>query len=198
MKQIKSLFVGICVSVVLLVGAGASFGQGAVEPSYEVSIHILMGSDESRTKSDIPSSLNAVTQQLKSKVGYSNLRLAGTIIGRMANQGNFEYKSYSDLFGQDPKFRSFIELTLRDLKLGEVDGTLKFDTLRFGARIPIVIGYRKDEAGKEQPAINYEQIGLTSSKLGVTDNVPTLIGTLDVPSGSEMIFLIMTVKPLER
>jgi hypothetical protein len=198
MKQLKSLFVGICVSIVLLVGAGTGFGQGAVEPSYEVSMHILMGSDDSGTKSDIPSSLNSVTQQLKSKVGYSNFRLAGTIIGRMANQGNFEYKSYSDLFGQDPKFRSFIELTLRDLRPGVVDGALKFDTLRFGARIPIVTGYRKDEAGKDQPIVNYEQIGLTSGRLGVYENTPTLIGTLDVPSGTEMIFLVMTVKPLDR
>ncbi len=198
MKQIKLLFVSICVSGVLFFLPALVVGQNVVEPSYEVSLHLLMGSNEAGARSDVPSNLNPIAQQLKAKVGYSNFRLAGNIIGRMANQGSFEYKSYSDLFGEDPKFRSFIELSLRDLRPGGVDGAFKFDTLRFGARIPVIIGYRKDESGKDQPAVNYEQIGLTSGKLGVYQNVPTLIGTLDVPSGSEMIFLIMTLKPLDR
>jgi hypothetical protein len=197
MKQIKLLFVGICVSGVLFFLPAVAFGQNVTEPSYEVSLHLLMGSNETGRRSDVPPNLNQIAQQLKAKVGYSNFRLAGTIIGRMANQGSFEYKSYSDLFGEDPKFRSFIELTLRDLRpVG--DGAFKFDTLRFGARIPVIVGFRKDESGKDQPAVNYEQIGLTSVRLGVYQNVPTLIGTLDVPSGSEMIFLIMTLKPLDR
>lgn len=198
MKQIKLLFAGIGVFGALCFVPALAIGQTASEPSYEVSMHILMGSNESSSKGNMPASLNAVSQQLKSKVAYSNFRLAGTIIGRMANQGNFEYKSNSDLFGQDPKFRSFLELTLRDLRAGAAVGTLKFDTLRFGARVPLVVGYRKDEAGKDQAVINYEQIGLTSGKLGIAENFPTLIGTLDAPNGTDMIFLVMTVKPLDR
>lgn len=72
------------------------------------------------------------------------------------------------------------------------------NSLRFGARVPVVVGYRKDQTGKDEPAVNYEQIGLTMSRLGISENVPTLIGTLDVPNGTDMIFVVMTAKTLER
>lgn len=189
---------GICVSGVLFSVSGVVLGQTASEPSYEVSMHLLMGSNDSGSKSDLPSSLNAVSQQLKSKVGYSSFRLAGTIIGRMVNQGSFEYKSTSNLFGQNPTFRSFLEITIRDLRPGNSAGVLKFDALRFGARVPMINGYKKDESGRDQPIVQYEQIGLTSSKLVISESVPTLVGTLDVPNGTEMIFILMTVKPLDR
>lgn len=198
MKQIKDLVVSICVSGVLLFAAVTGFGQVAAEPSYEVSMHILMGSNEAGSKGDIPSSLSGISQQLKSRVGYSNIRLAGTIIGRMANQGSFEYKSTSDLFGQDPTFRSFLELTVRDLRPGNVAGSVKFDSIRFGARVPLITGYRKDETGKDTVVVNYEQIGLTLNRPGIYENLPALIGTLGAPNGKDMIFVVMTVKPLDR
>jgi hypothetical protein len=189
---------GICVSAVLFFVSGAAIGQVVSEPNYEVAIHILMGSNEAGAKADLPSSLSGLSQQLKTKVGYSNFRLAGTIIGRMANQGVFEYKSTSNLFGLNPTVRSFLELTLNDLRPGSVAGTLKFDAFRFSARVPMATGYRKDESGKDQPIIQYEQLGLTLRRIALSENVSTLIGTLDVPNGNDMIFLVMTVKPLDR
>lgn len=101
MKGLRSLFVSICVSGVLLFVAPMAFSQSAVEPNYEISVHLFVGSNESNAKGAIPANLNSISQQLKAKVGYSHFRLAGTIIGRMANKGDYEYKSYSDLFGDD-------------------------------------------------------------------------------------------------
>ncbi|MBK8302079.1 MAG: hypothetical protein IPK98_01175 [Chloracidobacterium sp.] len=51
----------------------------------------------------------------------------------------------------------------------------------------------KDE-GKIQPVYNYEQIGLNISKVGLSQNTPTLIGTLNLPGTSGTIFLVMTVR----
>lgn len=45
MKQIKDLFVNIGVSCVLLFAAVTCFGQGTIEPSYEVSVQLVMGSN---------------------------------------------------------------------------------------------------------------------------------------------------------
>lgn len=201
MNKIKLLIAGIGVSGVLFLLPVLGLGQAAVDANYEVTVQVLMGSDDTATaKGALPGNLNGISQQIRSKVGFSNLRLAGTIIGRIANQGGFEYKSFSDLFGQDPKFRSFLELTLSGLKadLAGKESSLDIQMLKFGARVPVVVGFRRDEAGKDQPSVSYEQIGLTLSRLGISENVPTLVGTLDVPNGNEMIFLVVTVKTLDR
>lgn len=200
MSKIKLLIASIGVSGVLFLLPVLGLGQTA-EPNYEMTLHMLMGSNEATSKANLPSNLSAISQQLKSKVGYSNFRLAGTIIGRMANNGNFQYNSYSDLFGEDPKFRSFIDVTIAGLKGGTTDsrpGVFQFQTLRFGAKVPVIVGYRKDDSGRDQPTVSYENIGLTLSKIGISEDVPTLVGTLDVPNGTDMIFLVITVKTLDR
>jgi hypothetical protein len=202
MNKIKLLIAGIGVSGVLFLLPVLGFGQAAADSNYEVTVQLLMGSNEaSATKSSMPTNLSALSQQLRSKTGYNNFRLAGTIIGRMANRGKFEYKSYSDLFGQDPKFRTTLELTVNGLKSNFAEKNpagVDIEAFRFGAIVPVVIGYRRDESGKDQPSVNYERIGLTLDKLALADNSPTLIGTLDTPNGSEMIFLVVTVKTLDR
>jgi hypothetical protein len=197
MNQIRSLMIGIFVSGLLFIVPVVCFGQAATEPNYEVSVHLIMGSNDATAKPNLPASLSSISQQLKSRVAYTNFRLAGTIIGRMSNTGSYEYKSYSDLFGQDPKFRSFLDLTIAGLRNSAVErgaGSFQAQSLRFGARVPVIVSYGKDQSGKDQPVVNYEQIGLTVAKLGLLENVPTLVGTLDVPNGTDMIFLVITVK----
>lgn len=202
MNKIKLLIVSIGVSGVLFLLPVLGFGQAAADSNYEITMQLLMGTNEtSATKSSLPANLSALSQQLRAKIGYSNFRLAGTIIGRMANRGNLEYKSYSDLFGQDPKFRTSLELMVGGLKGTLTDKTpagVDIETLRFNATVPVVVGFRRDDAGKDQPTVNYDRISFTLSKLALSDNSPTLIGTLDTPNGNEMIFLVVTVKTLDR
>ena len=201
MKQIRLLFISIGVSGMLFFVPVLGFGQATADSNYEVTVQILMGSDDaSAPKGSLPGNLTAISQQIRSKVGLANYRLAGTIIGRIANQGGFEYKSFSDLFGPEPKFRSFLELNVAGLKadMAGKEPALDIQQLKFGAQVPVVVGYRRDESGNNQPSINYERIGLTLSRLGIPDNVPTLVGTLDLPNGNEMMFLVVTVKTLDR
>ncbi|MFT3744971.1 MAG: hypothetical protein QM785_11850 [Pyrinomonadaceae bacterium] len=201
MNTIKLLIASISVSGVLFLLPVLGVGQAAADSNYEVTLQVLMGSNDGSAKGSLPGNLSAVSQQLRSKVGYSNFRLAGTIIGRMAVKGSFEYKSYSDMFGQDPKFRTFLEVNLVNLKNNISDKAssgVDLDALRFGANVPVVVGYRRDDSGKDQPSVNYERIGLSLGKLGLPENSPTLVGTLDLPNGNEMIFLVVTVKTLDR
>ena len=44
------------------------------------------------------------------------------------------------------------------------------------------------------PAISYESIGLVLHGLGFAENVPTLIGTVNLPGADGTIFLVMTVR----
>lgn len=201
MKQIRSLFIGIGVSGVLLFVPVLVFGQVALEPSYEVSLQFLTGSNEAGAKGTIPANLSNIAQRLKSSFGYSNYRLSETILARMSNLGEFQYKAGTNIGAEIVSYsQSFLELTINGLKSGQTaKGTPGFQVqnLRIGARVPIATGSKKDEDGKERLLINYEQIGVTFNKFGVAENVPTLIGTLEMPGAKDTLFLILNVKPVD-
>ncbi|HQZ95127.1 MAG TPA: hypothetical protein PLP21_02355 [Pyrinomonadaceae bacterium] len=201
MNKIKLLIVSIGVSGVLFLLPVLGFGQAALEPSYEVSLQLLMGSNDGGQKGNLPSTLSGISQRLKSSYSYSNYRLAETLLGRISNRGKFEYKSGAnfgrDLASQPP---NFIEMTLNELKTGQTakgSQAFQIETFRFGARVPVITSVIKDESGKERSAVNYEQIGLTLNKVGLSENVPTLIGTLNMPGVNDTIFLVMTIKPVD-
>ncbi|MBK8302080.1 MAG: hypothetical protein IPK98_01180 [Chloracidobacterium sp.] len=82
-----------------------------VEPSYNISLQLVIGSNDAQTRGDLPGELNNVSRQLKSSFAFSNYRLASTFLGRISNTGNFEYKSTSNIFGQESSgaTQSFIE-----------------------------------------------------------------------------------------
>ncbi len=95
--------------------------------------------------------------------------------------------------------QSFLDLTVSDLWSGQTaKGGQGFmiESFRFGARVPVT-NVTKDDAGKERSATNYEQIGLTLNKVGLPENVPTLVGTLNLPGPNDTIFLVMTIKSVD-
>ncbi|MBK7393907.1 MAG: hypothetical protein IPI64_11515 [Chloracidobacterium sp.] len=170
-----------------------------VEPSYNISLQLVIGSNDAQTRGDLPAELNNVSRQLKSNFAFSNYRLASTFFGRISNTGSFEYKSTSNIFGQESSgaTQSFIEWAALDFRTTpNAAGQTAFQTrtLRFGARVPVLMTERKDDGGKAVPVYNYEQIGLNLSKVGLSQNTPTLIGTLNLPGTSGTIFLVMTVR----
>ncbi len=196
MKQIKDLFVNIGVSCVLLFAAVTCFGQGTIEPSYEVSVQLVMGSNATGNDA-LPTSLGGISQQLKRNFAYKNYRLGTTILSRMSNHSDFEYKSYANLTGSenDSRMRNFLEMSIRGLKKGETDPAgFNIQSMRLGARVPVVMGTNKDPDGKDVPVVNYENIGLTINRVAIPTNNPTIIGTLDMPTTNEMIFVVMTVR----
>ncbi len=202
MNQIKTLLLGIVVSVVLCLVPAAGFGQVSVEPSYEVSLHLLVGSNETGSKETLPPNLLAVSQNLKTNFAFSNYRLGATFLGRVSNTGDFNYKSLSNIFGKETDFKSqsFLEWSVRTLQSAPTaKGGQGFHarTFIFGARVPVTTMMVKDKEGMEQPFVNYEPIGLTLNKLGLPENVPTLVGTLNLPGANDTIFLVMTVKPVD-
>ena len=173
-----------------------------VEPSYDVELQLLIGSNDG-AKSDLPANLSTVARQLKGAMPFANYRVASTFLGRLSNGGNFEYKSLSNIFGQENEVRSqtFLDWSLVRLKnLPTVKGGQGYqaEAFRFGARVPVVTGASvKDENGKQINVVNYESIGLNLGRVGIADSTPTLIGTLNLPGSSGTIFLVMTVKPVD-
>lgn len=186
---------------VIALGAVGAIAQN-VESSYDVTLHLVVGSNEAGAKTEMPSSLEQITQDIKSRFGFSGYRLANTIHSRIVDAGGAEYKSLANIFGEtaDPMQPSFMEMNVVDLRnLSQQKGAGVFQgrMFRFGAKVPVATGGSfKDETGKSRPITAYEHIGLTLNKFNVPENQPTLVGTLNLPGTNGTIFLLMTIKSI--
>src|SRR5688572_7900315 len=123
MKEFKNLFRGLFVVLIAVAATQGAYGQGdgrPVEPSYEVSLQLIIGSNDTSVKADVPASLSNISRQLKSSFGFANYRLAGTFLGRVSNSGTFEYKSSTNMFGQESERSrpTFLDWSLVDLRSG--------------------------------------------------------------------------------
>jgi len=175
-----------------------------IEPNYEAILHVLLGSGDASQSSVLPQSLSGVSKQLNTNFAFSNYKLINTYFGRVANSGNLDYKSISNIYGvEQPESDSpsFLDWRLVGLKAAQADSgraVFQITSFRFGARVPLKIGSFKDETGKSQSTINYESLGLSLDKLSVPENVPTLIGTLSLPKTTGTVFLVLIVKSVEN
>jgi hypothetical protein len=173
-----------------------------VEPSYDVQLQLVIGSNDATQKGDLPAGLGAAASRQIRSFGFSNHKLASTLLGRVGNNGDFHYKSLTNIFGQEVDLRSqtFLEWSVNDLRgLPMPKGGPGYQAggFRFGARVPVVTGQGKDDAGKPFPVTAFEPIGLTLDRLGLAENTPTLVGTLNLPGAGGTIFLVMTVKAVD-
>lgn len=203
MNQPKFIFRAAFVFSVILTSAAVSFGQQKVEPSFDVSLQLVIGSNDAGQRSDLPSNLSTISKQLKTNFAFSNYRVAGTLLGRISDTGTFEYRSVSNILGQEsaagsPTFLEWTMANFRSLPTAKGQPGFQAQTFRFGARVPVITGNFKDEAGKSNPVINYEQIGVTFSKLGLAENVPTLLGSLSLPGTTGTIFLVITIRSADQ
>ncbi len=167
------------------------------EPSYEVSLQLILGSNEAGSGAEIPANLSSLSKQFKNTFPFRNYRLAGTFLGRVTNTGNFEYKSTSNMFGQESERARpvFLDWSLGNLRSGPTakgGPGFQAQSFRFGARVPVTVATLAE--GKTNSVVNYEPIGLTLGKVGLAENSPTLMGTLNLPGAEGTVFLVMTVR----
>ena len=197
-KRYLSFFVLPLLFFTFLLTASAQPDAGPVmEPSFEISLHVVIGSNEAGSRGDLPASLSGISRQLKNNFSFSNYRLANTFLGRISNTGNIEYKSISNILGQesDPDSQTFLEWSMGSFRV--MPRGFQARSFRFGAKVPIRVGSSRDDAGRSSPIINYESVGLTMSVIGLPANTPTLVGTISLPKTTGTIFLVATIKPAE-
>ncbi len=196
MTKPKIIFTTATFFIVCLLSLADSFAQTEnkqAEPTYEVVLHILTASNNLSDKSSVPPTLSNAVKKLKTIYSFSNYRLDSTYIGRIANTGNFEFKSISNSSSQiqENSLPIFSEWTLNGLRnLPSADGqnSIQFQNFRFGQRIPI----------SSSGGVNYEQIGLTIQRFGMSENVPTVVGSLSTNKPDELMLLVLTVKPAQE
>ena len=205
MKNSRFLFRVWLVLLLACIPSLTVFGQSetrSVEPSYEVSLQLIVGSNDATSKTEVPASLGNILKHLKSTFTFSNYRPASTVLGRIANNGTFEFKSVHNFFGQqsDRDRPTFMDWSLGNFQDGlTAKGRQGFqiETFRFGARVPITVT-STTEGAKSSSVVNYEQIGLTLRKVGLVENTPALIGTLNLPGTDGTVFLVMTVRSTDQ
>lgn len=123
------------------------------DPSYDIFLQVVVGSNEAGERTELPANLSGISRQLRSNFAFSNYRLATTFIGRVGNEGNFEYKSIANVFGEETEgeFHTFFEYSLsnfRQMPEPRGDAAFQIGTFRFGAKIPVKMGSPvKDENG---------------------------------------------------
>ena len=190
----------VLTAVLVFVGVLAAFGQNEPRPggqNYQVSLQFVMGSNEGG-KGELPAGLSGIARELKSNFGFSNYRVAGTLLGRVGSSGSYEYKSISNIFGVESAsaMPTFLEWTLQGLHgVTTAKGTaLEGATFRFGARVPIST---PREEGSKAMNVSYENVGVTAQRFGLSENTPTLVGTLSLPNTPGTVFLVVTARAIE-
>ena len=193
----------LLLSIFILSFSATSLAQAdsraQIGPSYDVVLQIVIGGGDRAANQALPSNLSGITKQLRGNYQYAEYRLANTFIGRIANGGNFEFKSISNIFGRGPdrETPSFLEWSLFGLRSGQNTpgkNDLTVQAFRFGARIPFRVGSPTVEAGKQFPAFHYEPIGVSSAHITVPENTPTLLGSLSLPNTNDAMFLVLTLR----
>ena len=185
--------------VVVLAGVMAAVGQTEKpgEQSYQVSLQFVMGTNDGG-KSDLPAGLGPIAKELKNNFGFANYHVAATLLGRVGTNGNYEYKSVSNIFGTETASATptFLEWAIVGIKsvASEKGRELQGSAFRFGARVPVFAG--RDDSGKVLPA-NYENVGITAQRFGIAENTPTLIGTLSLPNTPGTVFLVVTARAVD-
>ena len=160
------------------------------EPTYELSLQVVIGSNEPGPGTNLPQNLSGISRQLKNNFSFSNYRLATTFLGRISNNGNLEYKSISNILGQesDSDAQTFLDWSIVNLR--SMARGFQARTFRFGARVPVQTGTGLGD----KAVINYENVGLNMTTLGLPANTPTLLGTVSLPKTSGTIFLVATIR----
>src|SRR5215213_5149825 len=185
MNLSKNVFSFLVLSLLLFTSVSTASSQSntaeQLEPSYEIALHVVIGSNDPVAGASLPAALSGISKRLKANFAFPNYRVANTFIGRVSNTGTIEYKSVSNILGQENEAaaQTFLEWSLGNFRV--VPNGFQARSFRFGARVPVTIQTVKDGTGTVNSVVIYESIGLTMNMIGLPANTPTLVGTISLP-----------------
>jgi hypothetical protein len=177
--------------------AAAQTNDRPPETSFEITLSVVSGSNDTGSRGELPQSLAPVAKQLRSTFGLTNLRLADTYVGRIGNNGTISYKSLANIDNNaQPDTPSFLDWTIGGLRNAAGSNAFYIQAFRFGARVPIRVSSGNDATGKALSTINYEAIGLNVERVTLAQSTPVLIGTIAMPKADGgRVFLVLNVSP---
>lgn len=198
MTKLKMISATAAVSIICLLSLTNTFAQTQTKPqaetNYDVVLHILTASNNQSDKSSVPSPLSNVIKKLKTVYSFANYRVDSTFLQRVANNGSIEFRGIDNtpIQNQENNPQTFLDwslLGLQSLPNASGQNLIQVQNFRFGQRVPV-----RTSTG----VFNYEQIGLTIQRFSMSENVPTIIGSLSTSKSDELIILVLTVKPAQE
>lgn len=199
MNKPKIVFSTVAFLFICLLSCANSFAQlenqpKQSEPNYEIILHVLTASNNATDRTAVPQSLSNVVKKLKTNYSFSDYRLDSTYLERVTGKAGFEFKSVSGAASQNqgnnvPVFADWSISVLQSLLNEKGRSLIQFQSFRYGQRVPV---------RTSSDVVTYEQIGLTLQKLNLPENIPTVVGSLSTSKPDEMMFLVLTVKPMEE
>ncbi|HEX8735497.1 MAG TPA: hypothetical protein VF721_09255 [Pyrinomonadaceae bacterium] len=171
--------------------AAQSFAQETkdvklAEPSYEVVLQVLVASNAS-DNNQLPASLGNVVKKLKTTFPFSDYRLTATYLNRVENGGNIESRGIiqETTSSSTPTFQNWSLFGVKRVNDGGGQNLIQLGTFQFGTKFPIQMGQ----------AVSYDDTGLKINRLNLSENTPTIIGTMNASKTNELIVLVLTVRP---
>lgn len=183
MSKIKNFFYAtFLVAVFAEIGLAQSIESRESLKSYETVLQILTSTNDS---AKIPTELGNVGKKLKQIYPSLNFVLAETHLGKVVEGNGFSTRRITTLTGQNgiiPNLPSYFEFAAERLKSGQ--NKIETGRLNIGFRVPLKIN----------EAISYDSINFIANNLILTENIPTVIGTLTAYKPNEIIVLVLTIK----
>jgi hypothetical protein len=176
----------------------------AVQPQDDLTnlnlqLSLITASNDPAEKGNIPNALESVTKQLRSTLGFSNFKLATTLLGRVGTTNPFNVKGVAgSMFSVQSSASNpvFYDWTAR-VRIKSQD-IIEINSFQFSVRIPIVVGVvNTDPAKGASSTIQYENSGVSTNVI-LREGEPTVVGTFNVGRADQMFIVVLTVQRVSQ
>jgi hypothetical protein len=165
------------------------------DTSYEVWLHILVASNETGKKDEVPSALSNTVKKLKNNFSYSSYRLATTLMQRAKERSNFSYRAFMNGLNPENETVEFPTTFKWDFTGFAPNGDgIQLDNLRFSWGIPFSTKVVSVNESQGRASTRYESLDLNLGKVNLNENTPSVVGTITTPRPDEMLFVVLTIK----
>ena len=191
--------IAITFFVILVLSVSNAFAQPerTMEPSFEIVLQTLEGSNGTPINSSLPDSLGAIAAKLRSNFANFNFKVVSTHLQRISNNGSLNFKTVLTGLNPDETMTVSASWVFDNLNLAADPGghnAIAFRSFFFQAEFPYKTTVFNEKNGGMVPAIGSDQIVVRNQTLSIPENEPTLLGTLAVPKSDKSIFLVITVR----
>jgi Bacterial type II/III secretion system short domain len=159
----------------------------------EFQLHLIAASMEAPEKAMLPKNLEAVIEQLKSTLKFTNYRYISSALNRVSDRGKIESSGVTgSLFPapagilNTPEAPTFYQYSLSRISLTQ-DVTSKesvqIDSFKFGVSVPIKYGQNTQ----------YRDLGIVTP-LSLREGEMAVVGTANIGGSDEAIIVVISVK----
>lgn len=161
--------------------------------SLEFQLHLIAASMTPSEKPTLPKNLEAVVDQLKSTLKFTNYRYVSSALNRVSDRGKIESSGVTgSLFPaptgvlNSPETPTFYQYNLSRVSLTQDAAgkeSIQIELFKFGVSVPIKFG----------PQTSYRDVGIVTP-LSLREGEMAVVGTANISGSDEAIIVVISVK----